>query len=216
MGIKLDREPLGAGVSKVEDYVTPQFLVAAIGASAGGLVALRSLLSTIPSSTWLSLILVQHLNRDSESELADILSRHTDLRVVSATENLLVEVGCVYVIAPDTQMTVIDGHLRIHARPPGNSNLCVDALFSSLAEYYRSKAVGVVLSGCLADGTRGMREIHAGGGTTICQDPDEAQFEGMPRSAIASGSVGAVLSAEDIGTELVRLSLLPAFDYAVG
>ena len=135
-----------------QDYVTPPFLVAAVGASAGGLEAFSSLLGTMPSDAPLAVVLVQHLSRTHASQLAEILATRTALCVVTACDGGRVESGHVYVIPPDTHMTVIDGHLRVRPRPKGYFSVQIDALFRSLAEFYGAKAVGVVLSGALRNG----------------------------------------------------------------
>jgi len=191
--------------------VTPLFLVAAVGASAGGIQAFKTVLTTIPSDAALAIILIQHIARDFDSQLAAILSRYTDLKVVAATHGVRIEQGHVYVITPNTCMTVIDGHLLVHERPPGHINNCVNAMFVSMAEFYGNKSVAVILSGCLSDGSAGFARVQAAGGTTITQLPEDAEFESMPRSSMAMGHVSAVLTAQDIGTELVRLSLGSAF-----
>ena len=194
-----------------QDYITPPFLVVAVGGSAGGLEAFSTLLGVMPLNAPLSVVLVQHLSRTHESLLPEILATRTALRVLTATDCVRVESGHVYVISPDTHMTVIDGHLRVRPRPSGRSSTQVDALFQSVAEYYGSKGVGVVLSGALRDGAEGFRAIRAAGGVTFAQLPEEAQMDSMPREAIATGDVDQVLPAREIGEELLRLAVLPRF-----
>lgn len=194
-----------------EDYVTPPFLVAAVGASAGGLEAFSSLLRELTCDAPLAIVLVQHMSRSSPSLLADILARRTTMHVAQATDGVQVQAGHVYVIPPDKHLTVIDGHLRICPRPEGPWSLQVNALFRSVAEYYRDKAVGVILSGALSDGAAGFVAIRAAGGTTIAQLPEEAETESMPRAAIATGDVDLVLPVQKIGEELLRLAALPRF-----
>jgi two-component system CheB/CheR fusion protein len=193
------------------DYVTPPFLVAAVGASAGGLEAFSHLLRVMPRDAPLALVVVQHMSRTQPSLLPEILSRRTALRVLLATDEVKVESGCAYVIPPGTHMTVIDGHLRVRPRPEGRASVQVDALFRSVAEYYGEKSVGVILSGALSDGAEGFVAIKAAGGITIAQRPDEAQMESMPRAAIATGDVDMILPVEKIGEELLRLATLPRF-----
>jgi two-component system CheB/CheR fusion protein len=194
-----------------QDYVTPPFLVVAVGASAGGLEAFSKLLCQLPREAPLAVVLVQHMSRKQPSLLSEILARRTTMHVAQATDGARVEAGHVYVIPPDKHMTVIDGHLRICPRPEGASSLQVNALFQSVAEYYRDKAVGVILSGALSDGAAGFVAIRAVGGITIAQLPEEAQIEGMPRAAIATGDVDLVLPVQKIGEELLRLAALPRF-----
>ena len=193
-----------------QDYVTPPFLVAAVGASAGGLEAFSMLLRAMPGDAPLAVVLVQHLSRTHESQLAEILATRTALQVLAATDCMRVESGHVYVIPPGTHMTVIDGHLRVRPRPASGTEQ-IDALFESLAEYYGRKAVGVVLSGALHDGAEGFRAIHAAGGVTFAQLPEEAQTESMPRAAIATGDVDMILPAKEIGEQLLQLAALPRF-----
>ncbi|HEY0463708.1 MAG TPA: chemotaxis protein CheB [Polyangiaceae bacterium] len=194
-----------------QDYVSPPFLVAGVGASAGGLEALSTLLRAMPSDAPLAFVLVQHLSRTHESLLPMILATRTALQVVTATDGMRVESGHAYVISPDTHMTVIDGHLRVRPRPKGYLSVQIDALFESLAEFYGPKAVGVVLSGALDDGAEGFRAIRAAGGVTFAQLPEEAQTESMPRAAIATGDVDMVLPAKEIGERLLLLAALPRF-----
>jgi two-component system, chemotaxis family, CheB/CheR fusion protein len=206
---KSDRSPPETEVSNA--YVTPPFLVAAVGASAGGLLAFSSLLGAIPRVARLAVVLVQHMSRSAPSLLPEILATRTELEVVLARDEVEIEQGYVYVIAPDTHMTVIDGHLRVRPRPEGYGSAQVNALFASVAEYYRERSVGVILSGALSDGSDGFRAIKAVGGITFAQEPEEAQTESMPRAAIATGDVDQILSAQEIAQELVRLSQLPPF-----
>jgi len=194
-----------------QDYVTPPFLVAAVGASAGGLEAFSTLLRDIPGDAPLAIVLVQHLSRTHDSQLPEILATRTPLQVLGACDGMRVESGHVYVISPDTHMTVIDGHLRVRPRPKGHFSVQIDALFESLAKFYGSKSVGVVLSGALYDGAEGFRAIRAAGGVTFAQLPEEAQTESMPRAAIATGDVDMILPAKQIAEQLLRLAALPRF-----
>jgi len=209
---KLDTPEHEAGLDQhPNDYVTPPFLVVAVGASAGGLEAFSTLLGALPANAPLAVVLVQHLSRTHVSLLAEILATRTPLNVLTATDGVQVELGHVYVIPPDTHMTVIDGHLRVRPRPAGHGSVQIDALFESIAEYYGSKAVGVVLSGALRDGAEGFRAIHAAGGVTFAQLPEEAQAQSMPREAIATGDVDMILPAREIGQQLLELAALPRF-----
>jgi two-component system CheB/CheR fusion protein len=190
----------------------PPFLVAAVGASAGGLEALSSLLRAIPGDAPLALVLVQHLARDQPSILPGLLANTTKLQVVLARDEQQIEARHVYVIPPDARMTVSDGHLRV--RPSAlqrEAEGTVDALFRSVAEHYKERAIGVVLSGSAHDGAAGIKEIKRAGGVTMAQEPEQATVDGMPRAAIATGSIDAVLPVEEIGDELVRLSKHPFF-----
>jgi two-component system CheB/CheR fusion protein len=194
-----------------DDYKTPPFLVAAVGASAGGLEAFSTLVRGIPADAPLALMLVQHMARDQHSLLPEILGKRSALTVIEGRADMPIEPGHVYIISAGTHMTAIDGRLRVLPRPLGSGTSQIDTMFRSLAHYYRDKAVGIVLSGGATDGTAGLREIKAAGGITIAQLPDEARIDSMPRAAIAAGVVDVVLPVEQIAAELVRLAQLPLF-----
>ena len=190
----------------------PPFLVAAVGASAGGLEAFSSLLRGIPGDAPLALVLVQHLARDQHSILPELLRHAAKLKVLSARDRQKIEPRHAYVIPPDALMTVSDGELRVRPSPlERQADGTVDSLFRSMASQYQERAVGVVLSGGAHDGAAGMAEIKAAGGITIVQKPEQATVDGMPRAAIATGSVDSVLPVEDIAVQLVRLARHPFY-----
>jgi two-component system CheB/CheR fusion protein len=185
----------------------PPFLIAAVGASAGGLEAVRALIKPIPGDADLALVLAQHLARGEESHLAEVLARDTQLTVVQAHPHQRIEPRHIYVIPPDSVMTVNDGHLELQPRPaaPGTGG-AVDHLLSSVAQQYGEHGVAVILSGGGLDGAVGVREVKQAGGIVFAQNPEEAGVDGMPRAAISTGVVDAVLGVEKIADELVRLS----------
>ena len=191
---------------------TPPFLVAAVGASAGGLEAFSRMLDPITRETRLAIVLVQHLARDQRSLLSELLARKTRLEVVDAEDGLAIKPGHVYVIRPDTLVRVVDGALRVLPQPANAAKATtINDLFDSLAEQYREKAVGVILSGGGHDGVTGLLKIKAAGGITLSQEPGEAQVSSMPLAAIEAGAIDLVLTAEGIAAELVRLSEHPFY-----
>jgi two-component system, chemotaxis family, CheB/CheR fusion protein len=191
----------------------PPFLVAGVGASAGGLEAFTRMLAPIGGGSRLAVVLVQHLSRTHQSMLPTLLAAKTTLAVREARDGAAIEPGTVYVIRPDTRMTVIDGNLRVVPRPTDQgADAPIDRLFESLAEQYKDKAIGIVLSGSGHDGAAGARLIKAAGGIVLVQEPTEAQVDGMPRAAITSDAADLVLPAKDIAAELMRLSRHPFFD----
>jgi two-component system, chemotaxis family, CheB/CheR fusion protein len=199
----------GAKTARTEE---PSFLVAAVGASAGGLEAFTGLLRAIPGEVPLALILVQHLAHDQPSILPELLRKATALEVLLAQDGCPLQPRHVYVIPPDARMTVADGHLRVRRdSAPRQTEGTIDTLFRSVASSYRDHAIGVVLSGSAQDGSAGLREIKAAGGLTMVQQPEQAAVDGMPRAAIATGSVDTVLPVEEIGDQLVRLAGHPFF-----
>jgi two-component system CheB/CheR fusion protein len=199
--------------STTRESKAPPFLVAGVGASAGGLEAFIRMLSPITASSRLAVVLVQHLSRTHQSLLPSLLAAKTALRVREAENGALIRPGTVYVIRPDTRMTVVDGYLRVGPRPPDHgSDAPVDRLFQSLAEQYKEKAIGIVLSGSGHDGAAGARLIKEAGGIVLVQDPSEAQVDGMPRAALAVDAADLVLPAQEIAAEIMRLSRHPFFD----
>jgi len=182
------------------------FPVVGVGASAGGMEALTRLLEKLPANTGMAFVLVQHLDPTHESILAALLSKISALPVAEASDGVRVEPGHVYVIPPNRDMTLADGHLRLEKRTaPRGRHMPIDSFFRSLAEVQGSHAIGVVLSGTGSDGTLGVQAIKAEGGITCAQEPKSAKHDGMPASAIATGCVDFVLTPENIALEILRL-----------
>ncbi|MEJ0047968.1 MAG: chemotaxis protein CheB, partial [Rhodospirillales bacterium] len=181
----------------------PDFPIVGIGASAGGLDAYRKLLDALPPATGMAYILVQHLDPSHESMMVELLASHTPMKVVQAADGMRVEADHCYLIPPGLNLAVRGGALRLS--PPvarHGSRLPFDFLLHSLARECGAQALCVVLSGTGSDGSAGLREIAAQGGLVIVQDPAEAGYDGMPRSAIATGAVDHVLQLADIPAAL--------------
>ncbi len=161
--------------------------IVGIGASAGGLQALDQFFSHVPPSSGLAYVVVQHLDPTLKAALAELLQRITSLPVREVATQMRVEPDCVYVIQPNTELTVAGGllHLTKPVEPRG-MRLPVNVLFSSLARDQGASAIGVVLSGMGSDGTPGLLAIKAAGGLRVVQEPGSAQFDSMPLSAIAA------------------------------
>lgn len=196
----------------VEVAASGLFPAVAIGASAGGLEAYRDFFSAMPNDLGMAFILVQHLDPTHHSLLADIIAKATTMPVNEVKAGMKMRPDCVYVIPPDTLMGIADGvfHLTPRSKQPGQ-HLSVNFFMRALAEERGSLAIAVVLSGTGADGTVGVSDIKAEGGLTFAQDPESAKYDGMPRSAIASGSVDFVLTPRDIAKELTRFHHHPYF-----
>ncbi|MEI6408628.1 MAG: chemotaxis protein CheB [Bacteroidota bacterium] len=185
------------------------FPIVAIGASAGGLEAITQLLHNLAVDTGMAFVYVQHLSPDHESILTTLLAKATDMKVQEVENNMRMLPNNVYVIPPDKEMTVKDGHIGLAPRLKTNAlNLPINAFFCSLAEIHKENAIGIILSGSAHDGTIGMKAIKHEGGLTFAQD-DSAKFNSMPHSAIAEGVVDFILSPKDIALELARLSKHP-------
>ncbi|HYF33588.1 MAG TPA: chemotaxis protein CheB [Chitinophagaceae bacterium] len=177
--------------------------VVAIGASAGGLEAIHEFFDNVPENTNVSFIVVQHLSPDYKSLLVELVSKHTHMNVFEAAQGMPVQKNCVYVIPNNKIMTIRDGSLRLVDKVPEKTpNTAIDIFLQSLAEDRGSSAIAVILSGTGTDGTRGAEAIKAAGGMVLVQDPCTAKFDGMPNSAIASGSADMILAPELMPEEI--------------
>ncbi len=186
------------------------FPVAAIGASAGGLAAFKGLLRALPARSGMAFVLIQHLEPTHESALTSLLSKATSMRVIEVSDGMRVEPDRVYVIPPNTNMTIRAGLLRLAPRSEhAGLQRPIDDFSAALAEEQGSGSIGVVLSGTGSDGTYGLKAIKAAGGVTFAQDPKTAQWPAMPANAIAAGSVDFVLSLKRIAAELARIARHP-------
>ncbi len=206
---KSPAKPAAAAAKRGAPRADRLFPIVGIGASAGGLEAFTQLLKTLPHDTGMGFVLVQHLDPQHESALAQILSRATSLPVREITDNQPVQPNHIYVIPRDTNLSIERGVLKLGPRDKGRApHRPIDSFFESLSQDQRERAIGVVLSGTGSDGTLGLEAIKAEGGITFAQD-ESAKHDSMPRSAIASGAVDLVLSPADIAKELARISAHP-------
>jgi two-component system, chemotaxis family, CheB/CheR fusion protein len=201
-----DARPIDGSVSST----APPFPVVGVGASAGGLEALRQLLSRLPAESGMGFVVIQHLDPDRPSMLTKVLEGVTRLAVVEATNGMRVERDRVHVIPSGSDLTIEHGILALGRRhTTGRLHLPIDTFFRSLAEDDKDRAIGVVLSGSGADGTEGLRAIKAEGGIAIAQEPGSAQFRSMPESAISAAVVDFRGTPEQIADELARLGRHP-------
>ena len=186
------------------------FPIVGIGASAGGLEAFSSLLRALPAEPEVTLIFIPHLDPTHESAMVELLARTTRIPVRQAEDGMGVECNAVYVLPPNSDMTISDGVLHLIKREaPRGHHMPIDAFFRSLAEDQTTNAVGVILSGTANDGTLGLSAIKSGGGITFAQDIESAKYDGMPSSAAATGVVDYVLPPDRIAEELVRIQKQP-------
>lgn len=177
--------------------------VVCIGASAGGLDALERFFKACPLDTGAAFVVVQHLSPDHKSMMSNLLSRHTDMPVIMVEDDMVIEANNVYLIPPGALMHVTAGHLHLTPKNTRGLTLPIDIFFSSLAEIYQNKSIGIILSGTGTDGTRGAVAINAAGGFLMVQEPESAKFDGMPRSAIGTGIIDAIMPAEDLPERLI-------------
>lgn len=178
---------------------TDAIRILGIGASAGGLAPLEQFLAHIPLQSHMAYVVVQHLDPTHKTLLTELLQRVTPMPVREATQGMPIEAGCVYVIPPNTELSIVDD-LLVLAEPmePRGLRLPINVLFSSLASARGERSIGVVLSGMGSDGTQGLQAIKAVGGLTAAQDPDTAQFDAMPKSAIAGNCADIVAPADEL------------------
>ncbi len=199
------RQTPPAGVVKRPKKKNRKLIVVGIGASAGGLDACRRLIADLPVGAGMAFILVQHLDPTHESMMVDLLTPHTQLKVRQATDGMPIEPDCFYVIPPGVYLSTKDGALRLSSpKAHHGARLPFDFLLRSMAEDCDAPPICVILSGTGADGSLGLRAIKEKGGLVIVQDPDEAAFDGMPRSAIMTGSVDLVLPIAKIASALTQ------------
>lgn len=180
-------------------------VVVGLGASAGGLDAYRQFLQAMPGDSGIAFVMIQHLDPSHESLMADLLSQHTDMPVQQVEKAIRVEPNHVYMIPPNKYLKLSDGYLYLEEPVKQRGmRMPIDYFFRSLAEVYRERAIAIVLSGTGTDGTLGIKEVKGNGGVTIVQQPDTAQHDGMPRSALATGMVDMVLPVAEMPAALLR------------
>ena len=180
--------------------------VIVVGASAGGVEPLQHLAATLPADLPAAVMVVLHLRADSFSALPAILDRAGPLPAEHATDGQTILPGRIYVSPPNVHIVVRPGKIALVHGPTENGHRpAIDPLFRTAARVYRSDAIGVVLSGALDDGTAGLVEFKAAGGTAIVQSPADALYPAMPRSAMRGVEVDFVVPADDIGALLARI-----------
>jgi two-component system CheB/CheR fusion protein len=201
--------------SSKEDASAPferknDFLIAAVGASAGGIEAFTELMSNLATDTGMAFVLVQHLDPEHHSMLTELLSKKTTMRVKEVVNGMTVEPNHVYVIPPNATMSISNHTLQLAPRSEGRGlHMSIDHFMRALAEEQGNRAIGVLLSGSGTDGTAGLAEIQALGGVTFAQDEESAKYDSMPRSAVAAGCVDYVLPPKAIARELARIARHP-------
>jgi two-component system CheB/CheR fusion protein len=186
--------------------------VVGIGASAGGLEAFKLLLSGLPADTGFAFVLIQHLDPTHQSSLSEILGRATAMPVGDAGDGMAVEPNHVYVIPPNTELTIANRVLKLS---PRNQMLVphmpIDLFLRSLAQDCHSQAIGVILSGAGSDGSLGLQAVKEAGGITFVQETASAEFASMPQMAAAATNVDFILPPAQIAAELARIARHPHF-----
>ena len=190
----------------------PDFSIVGIGASAGGLTAFESFFAGIPDDgkPGMAFVLIQHLAPNHKSMLAELISRSTKMHVFEVEDGMTIRNNCVYIIPPDRTMILEGGKLRLlKPSEPRGMRLPIDTFFKSMAQELREKALCIILSGTGSDGSNGIRAVKKQGGQVLVQNPDNITFDGMPRSALATGLADFVLAPEEMPAILMTPSRLP-------
>jgi two-component system chemotaxis response regulator CheB len=182
-----------------------------VGASAGGIEALSQLVGGLPAHLPAAVFVVVHVAPHGTSVLPRILQRAGRLPAAHPRDGEPIVPGRIYIAPPDFHLLVKPGHVRLTRGPCENGHRpAADPLFRTAARYYGPRVIGVVLSGALDDGTAGMMAVKRGGGVAVVQDPEEALFSGMPRSALEHAAVDYSVPVAEVGPLLARLAAEPA------
>jgi two-component system CheB/CheR fusion protein len=182
------------------------FPIVGIGASAGGLAAFEAFFSGVSAAvdSGMAFVLVQHLAPDYKSILCDLIRRYTRMSVFEITDGMVVQPNCVYTIPPGRDLAFLNGAFQLlEPAAPHGQRLPVDFFFRSLAADQHKRAIGIILSGTGSDGTLGVRAIKGEGGMVMAQNPASTAFDGMPRSALATGLVDYELPPAEMGAQLI-------------
>jgi two-component system CheB/CheR fusion protein len=178
-------------------------IVVAIGASAGGINALQSFFTILPAHPGAAFVVIVHLDPGHRSEMASILANRTTMPVIQVTDRQKLEADHVYVIPPDRRLEMVDHEVRAKVfDEPHGLRSPIDQFFRSMAERL-GDGFALIFSGAGSDGAVGVRAVKESGGIIMVQDPNEAEYSSMPRSAIATGTVDVVLPIRELAVRLV-------------
>lgn len=209
--MRASRPPRPSGPPAVPSASQPRpRYVVGVGASAGGLEALRALFSELKPVRHLAFVIVQHLAPQHRSRMVELIGHATTLKVKELEDGERLHSGMIYVTPPNKDavaaeegvVRLLEPESRIGPKPS------VDRFFRSLAEEYREAAIAIVLSGTGSDGSRGIREVKAAGGGTFSQSLESSKYDGMPRAAKQTGSVDRDLTPGEIAARLQKLDEL--------
>jgi len=183
------------------------FPVIGLGASAGGLQALKDFFTHVPAESGMAFVVIMHLSPKHESHAAALLQATTEMPVMQITESVRVEPNRVYVVPPTKHLAMNDGHISLTEPEPlrGGQQVAIDLFFRTLGDTHKQKAVGIVLSGLGSDGTNGLKRIKEQNGLAFAQDPKESEHDSMPRHAINTGLIDFVLPVAEMPGKLIDL-----------
>jgi hypothetical protein len=199
---------VGGKRNKMQAQAEPRagFPIVGIGASAGGLAAFEAFFSGMPANSLpgMAFVLVQHLAPDHKSILAELIKRCTSMEVFEVEDGMVVQANCTYIIPPNRDMAILNGSLRLfEPAAPRGRRMSIDFFFRSLAQEQHERAICIVLSGTGSDGTQGVRDIKGEGGMVMVQRANSTEYDGMPRSAIATGLVDYELLPAEMPAQLI-------------
>jgi two-component system CheB/CheR fusion protein len=180
------------------------FLTVGIGASAGGIKPLKEFFAAMPADNGMAFVVILHLSPEHESQLPAVLQTNTSMPVIQVQETVKIEPNHVYVIPPTKHLAMMDGEIRlIEPETIRGKRVPIDLFFRTLADAHSKNGVCVVLSGTGADGAAGLKRVKEAGGFCIVQDPAEAEYDGMPRSAIATNLADLILPVGEIPAKIL-------------
>ncbi|MEM8719863.1 MAG: chemotaxis protein CheB [Cyanobacteria bacterium P01_G01_bin.39] len=189
-----------------------KFCVVGIGASAGGLRALEEFFEHMPTNSGAAFVVIQHLSPDFKSLMKELLARRTRMAIYRVTEGMTLDPNSIYLIPPGKNLVLNQGQLHLLEQEERNRhglNFPIDIFLESLAKSNIERAIGVILSGTGSDGTNGLRAINEAGGFAMVQEPETAEFDGMPRTAIATGVVDRILPPSELAQTIHQLVKAP-------
>jgi two-component system CheB/CheR fusion protein len=202
--------PKSVAIPEQADNAAGPLYYVGIGASAGGLEALRPFVANLPAHANMTYIIAQHMSPDHRSLMVELLARETQLNVLETSNNLPPQADTIYVAPPNSDVTVVKGRLRISK--PTNTigpKPSVDRFFMSLAEDQEDRAIAIILSGTGSDGSHGIKAIKAAGGICIAQEPKSAKYNSMPNAAMRAGGTDLVLPPQEIADQLRSIVQYP-------
>jgi two-component system, chemotaxis family, CheB/CheR fusion protein len=213
MAVETPEKAVGAvETGKAQDVVSdtdPDFPIVGIGASAGGLAAFEAFFSGMPVEIdpGMAFVLVQHLAPDHKSIVTELVQRYTRMEVFEVEDGMAVRPNCAYIIPPGRDMAFLGGTLQLlEPSAPRGQRMPIDFFFRSLAQDLLERAIGIVLSGTGSDGTLGIRAIKGNGGMVMVQNPASTEYDGMPRSALATGLVDYELPPAEMPAKLIAFA----------
>jgi len=183
------------------------FPIVGIGASAGGLEAIELFLQNVPEKSNMAFVIVQHLDPTHKGIMVELVQRSTSMKVMQVKDRTQIQANCVYIIPPNKNMSILHGILHLlDMLSPRGFRLPIDFFFRSLADDQQENSIGVILSGMGSDGTLGLRAIKEHAGTVFVQEPSNAKFDGMPRSAIDAGLADVIAKVEELPSKIIAIN----------